>query len=183
MTSYLHPYTEAQLSALTASPADKGVWEILGDTPGETFDSLVQRPITVDDLDYRPNDPELAVHNINEGAIADNAQAIYEKAAPYGERYALTMSDLYKRAATDIFNGSGEYGIMEDPTYAFAEIGLLATTDEAGNTIETFEGMLTEGARRFNTAFKQYGINDEGYFMLRDVYSAALESKVLGIPF
>ena len=183
MTSYLHPYTEAQLSSLTASPADKGVWEILGDTPGETFDSLVQRPITVDDLDYRANDPELAVHNINEGAIADNAQAIYEKAAPYGERYALTISDLYKSAATDIFNGSGEYGIMEDPTYAFTEIGLLATTDEAGNTIETFEGMLAEGARRFNKAFKQYGINDEGYFMLRDVYSAALESKVLGIPF
>lgn len=183
MTSYLHPYTEAQLSSLTASPTDKGVWEILGDTQEQTFNTVMQSPITVDDLERRTDNPEFMLYTINTEYITDNAQVIYEMAAPYGERYALTMSDLYKSATTDIFNGSGEYGIMKDPTYAFAEIGLLATTDEAGNTIETFEGMLAEGARRFNKAFKQYGVNDEGYFMLRDVYSAALESKVLGIPF
>lgn len=183
MTSYLHPYTEAQIHSLTASPSDAGVWEILGDTQEQTFNSVMQSPITVEDLERRSDNPEFMVHRINTGYIADNAQLIYEMAAPYGERYALTMSDLYKNATTDIFIGTGEYGIMGDPTYVFAEIGLLATTDEAGNTIETFKDMLSEGARRFNQAFKQYGSNDEGYFLLRDVYASALESKVLGIPF
>ena len=182
MTSYLHPYTEAQLASLTAAPAKKGVWEILDDTQ-YTFNSDVCTPITTEDLECRAIDPEALVHEMNHAYISDNAQAIYETASPYGERYACIIRDLYKSATNDIFNEIGEYGIMDDPTYVFAEIGLLATEDEAGNILPTFKDMLTEGARRFNKAFKHYGSNDEGYLLLRDVYAAALESKVLGIPF
>lgn len=149
---------------LTQAPTTDGIWEILGDTKECTFNTDIEDVTTVAQyVEEHPKVPlEVAydkVNELNEVIIADNARVLRDMSIKHGEAYALTIATLYEAIASDIYRETGDFGIAGDPTFMFAEIGLLRTVSPGGVPLDTFEEMISCGAHTYNIAYTKLGGN------------------------
>lgn len=178
---------------LTQAPATDGIWEILDDTKEYTFNTDIQEATTVEQyVEEYPKMPlDIAydkVDELNEEIISSNARVLREMSEKHGEAYAQTIATLYEAIASDIYRNTGDFGIAGDPTYMFAEIGLLRTVSPGGIPLVTFEEMISCGSLTYNIAYTKLGGNiafkdnpgnDEAARKLYNIFYNAAKERLL----
>lgn len=181
------------IEKLTQAPATDGIWEILDDTEERTFNSDIEEATTVEQyIEERPKmSLDIAydkVDELNEEIISSNARVLREMSEKHGEAYAHTIATLYEAIASDIYRNTGDFGIAGDPTYMFAEIGLLRTVSPGGVPLVTFEEMISYGSLTYNIAYTKLGGNiafkdnpgnDEAARKLYNIFYDAAKERLL----
>lgn len=168
--------TNSITNAFIAPAAKSGIWEALAKNPRRTISNDTRLPIapeptlntdmqeamTIDGyLDTYPQASEEvaadAVDALNDSIIKENANTLRKAVAHGSNAYANTMASIYEDIAREAYAQRGDFGIAADPTFVFAEIGMVAVTDESGKEYASFEEMLQAGINLYDKLHSSLG--------------------------